>query len=86
MKERQSLGTQKFILENPHGGENPTELFHYRFINQVQCQDNPLYMRDTQEDTQDFPLSFTMFIMTYAIPRIYLCYTRVDLHYTKDRL
>ena len=35
---------QQFILENPLGEENPTELLYYRF-NQVQCQDEDLSPR-----------------------------------------
>ena len=34
----------QFILGNPHGEENPTELLYYRF-NQVQCQDEDLSPR-----------------------------------------
>ena len=42
MKERQVQSTQDFILGNLDGGETLVELLQYRFINQVQCQDNTL--------------------------------------------
>ena len=39
LKERQSQSTTNIILGKPHGGENPAKLLYYRFINQVQCQE-----------------------------------------------